>query len=105
MSPPAKSEYEYYAQILDRFRKLDNPEASLDVFVSREIIKVLRELKHPIVNSANENEKMSNIVKNAIILLLALYKRDQTDSFRNFNDFNPPQQKIIQNELLQLILV
>ena len=105
MSPPAKNEYEYYAQILDRFRKLDNPEASLDVFVSREIIKVLRELKYPIVDSANEKEKMSNIVKNSIILLLALYKQDQADSFRNFKDFEEPQQEMIQKELLTLISV
>ena len=105
MSPPAKNEFEYYANILDRFQNLENPEVNLDVFISREIIQVLQEWKHPIINTAQEKKQMSNIVKNSIILLLALFKRDQTECFRNFNEFEEPEQKIIQKELLQLISV
>ena len=95
MLAPTTSEYDYYAQILDRFQKLDNPR-NLDVFISHEIIKVLRESKQKIT---------SNIVKNTIIMLLALYKQDNHDSFQNFTEFDKPQQDMIQKELLSLIYV
>lgn len=90
---PAVSEYDYYTQIMDRYQRL-NDQNNLDVFVSHEIIKVLRASKQKIT---------SNIVKNSIIMLLALYKRTNTDSFQNFLDIDKPQQKLIQKELLTLI--
>ena len=37
------------------------------------------------------------------ILLLALYKRDRVENFKSFTEFDEPQQKIIQKELLTLI--
>lgn len=95
MLSPATSEYDYYAQIMDRFQKLDD-QRNLDVFVSHEIIKVLRESKQKIT---------SNIVKNTIIMLLALYKRDDYESLRDISELDKSQQKLIQKELLSLIYI
>jgi len=98
----ATNESEYYAQIMDRFCRLDNTNGNLDVFVSKEIIKVLN---LPTVKTAQEKKIMSNIVKNSIIMLLALYKRDDSESFRDISELDPPQQRLIQKELLSLIYV
>ena len=102
MSQPMRNEFDYYSRIMDQFCKKDRLERNLDIFVSQEIIHIL---KLPVTKTPQEKQVMSNIVKNSIILLLALYKRDNSEGFRNFNEFDEPQQKIIQKELLTLISV
>ncbi len=102
MLSPTKSEFDYYARIMDRFCGLDNTDGNLDVFVSQEIIKVLN---LPTVKTAQEKKIMSNIVKNSIIMLLALYKRDDSESSRDISELDKTQQKLIQKELLSLIYV
>ena len=95
MSQIATNENDYYAQILDRFQKVNN-QKNLDIFISREIIKVLREPKQTVT---------SDIVKNSIILLLALFRQDHQEPFRSYNEFNESERTTIQQELLPLIVV
>ena len=98
------NEDDYYTEILQHYTDFCNGQKteSIDLFVAREIIAILHELKDPAVQEPAENQRMWNIVKNSIILLLSLFRRHEREYFSNFRDLDEKEKNQIRKELIQI---
>jgi hypothetical protein len=97
-------EDDYYIEILQHYTDFCNgrKSESIDLFVAREIIAILHELKDPAVQEPVENQRMWNIVKNSIILLLSLFRQHERAYFSNFCDLEEKEKNQIRKELFSI---
>ncbi|UYP47826.1 hypothetical protein NEF87_004111 [Candidatus Lokiarchaeum ossiferum] len=98
-----QDETQYYEQILEKYmEKMEfNDIKNFETFASREIVSILTELK--LENDEQEQQKIGDIAKNTIILILSLFGKGHTGIYQNFQDLEEEDQSKIRDELLPII--
>lgn len=93
----------YYERILEKYmEKMEFDDIkNFETYASREIVSILTELKQE--NDENEQQKIGDIAKNTIILILSLFGKGHTGIYQNFLDLEEEDQGKIRDELLPII--
>ena len=96
-------EVDYYERILTKYMEQIETDdiKNFDTFASREIATILHEFKQE--NNIVDQEKIGDIAKNTIILILSLFGKGHTGIYQNFDELEESDKGKIRDELLPII--